>query len=340
MDNMLKGYLNSAGVGLIRGLEGIAQDKFRDRQRKQDVGTLNKFFPENVSNLILSLPERDRWSAIQMLAPEFASQVTPTSDVELARFAQPSELYPQGMGQLESVLNSAQVAPAAASAEQNQSQLSISPQTQAALQQVSLPKEELQRPSERQLFSQAFRKPSFGARLSEKQQQDITKKVESAEEIIDIANQLEKLHKTGKVASGWRGAWKSKLGRSVLPFNDETDEFDSLASRAALLEAQLIPGVTTNEKLRAAERTKPNISQTTKTQLARIRAMREKAEKTLKKYSGYTNTNQQMNSIENELGPASQNQGQIFTDGTNNYISQNNNGNWSWVIIPSVGGNE
>jgi hypothetical protein len=112
-----------------------------------------------------------------------------------------------------------------------------------------------------------------------KYNEDLDRRAKAAKNLVNIANAMEELISGGNVSSGLFGAIQGKLGASVQ--GGDTSDFDSLSEDAANEAASLLPGVITNEKLKSARRTKPNLSQTKSTQLSRIYAMKKKAEDVL-----------------------------------------------------------
>jgi hypothetical protein len=166
---------------------------------------------------------------------------------------------------------------------------------------------------------------------SAKYNENITKKVDTARELLQIADEMESLIKSGKVLHGTQGAWAKRLNNwAGVALGDETGTFDSLGSQAAILEAGLIPGTTTNEKLKAAERTKPNITQSRKTQEARIKAMRKKAQDILNKYGS---SDQNENVSFEGLPDAATEQGTRFQKDGITVESVNENGRWVWRVV-------
>lgn len=103
---------------------------------------------------------------------------------------------------------------------------------------------------------------------------ELDKKEAAAIKLLQISDRMDSELDTRKTSSGIYGQIQEKLG---LPKNESTSNFDSDAESAAILRATLIPGNTTNERLKASRREKPNISQPIGTQRARIAVMRNDA---------------------------------------------------------------
>jgi hypothetical protein len=88
-------------------LHRVAQSKAADLEMKPKRDTLNKFFPEEVSNLILQLPERDQWSAIQQLAQGYGHEGGGNQDQGLEQIKQQGQLGPQGSQAIDQQLQGA-----------------------------------------------------------------------------------------------------------------------------------------------------------------------------------------------------------------------------------------
>lgn len=115
MANSIWAHLGSqTGKGIVAGLEGIAQKKVQDAQRK----TLSQFFPDDVSNLIISLPEKDRWPAIQALAPEYSNEQGGQNQLGIEKIASQQQLGPQGPTPINQLLGQVMSAPAQSGANQ------------------------------------------------------------------------------------------------------------------------------------------------------------------------------------------------------------------------------
>jgi len=324
MNNFYSQMGSLTGQGIINTLQNISHQRVEDFQRKNQRQALSQFFPENVSELILSLPEKDRWAAIQALAPEYA-QDNPgaVNQSGLEALQQQSQLGPQGPQSVDQQLAQAMTA-------KNLNQMPLGEQIQRPITGQQAP-----RASEKGRLGKAFGKQT---NLSAKQQEAITKKVEAADQLLKIADRMEELHASGKVLEGRWGTWQRRLGPlGIWQPNDETSEFESLGSEAAVIEAGLISGQTTNEKLKAAERIKPNITQTKKAQLARINAMRKKAESVLKQYGSSSEIIPSKQSVPeqqlNQLPAASEAQGRTFRRGNKIVRSENVNGQWIWRAV-------
>jgi hypothetical protein len=277
----------AAGDSALRSLEKVAHKRSMDIEKRHKVDLLNQFLPENVSQLILSLPEKDQWGAIQALAPEYANEGPGQNQLGMEQIQQQGQLGPMGPQGAPQDINSLlqQAIKPSGNAGQNSSLMQAIQQPLQGQQETTQAQKQAQpqqQMSERQKFGKALGQKGVSAKMDK----DVQKKVDSATELLQIADEMEKLWKTKKVSAGRKGAWQKRLGPTIWEPNEETNTFDSLGSQAAILEASLIPGQTTNEKLKAAERTKPNITQNEKTQLSRINAMRKKAQDILKKYGG------------------------------------------------------
>lgn len=88
-------------------LHRVAQTKAQDLEMKPKRDTLNKFFPEEVSNLILQLPERDQWSAIQQLAQGYGQEQGGNQDQGMEQIRQQGQLGPQGSNAVDQQLQQA-----------------------------------------------------------------------------------------------------------------------------------------------------------------------------------------------------------------------------------------
>ena len=97
----------SAGDSVLRHLEKVQQNKAMQHEVKRKRDTLSHFFPEEVSDLILHLPEKDQWNAIQQLAPSYANQQGGNADQGLQELRQGSELGPQGSQAIDQQLQQA-----------------------------------------------------------------------------------------------------------------------------------------------------------------------------------------------------------------------------------------
>jgi len=64
---------SQTGDVVIDRIKKYSHQKVLDMENKQKKDMLGKFFPEDVSDLILSLPENNQWEAIQQLAPSYAN---------------------------------------------------------------------------------------------------------------------------------------------------------------------------------------------------------------------------------------------------------------------------
>jgi len=91
----------------IDKLHRVAQQRAADLEMKPRRDTLNKFFPEDVSNLILQLPERDQWSAIQQLAQGYGTEQGGNQDQELEQIREQGQLGPQGSNAVDQQLQQA-----------------------------------------------------------------------------------------------------------------------------------------------------------------------------------------------------------------------------------------
>lgn len=265
--SFLSKIATQTGDVLIDRLKKYGHQKVIDLEMKQKRDMLGQFFPENVSNLILSLPEKDQWNAIQQLAPGYANEQQ--GQQQQQGQGGPQQGGPQGPEQINQLLKGPMDAQQAAGSLMQQ-----------AGQQQGQPQQEQQQQQPRQ---------TLGGALGGQQKQtpgtlDTNKRIAAAKELLEAADEMEALWNSGNVANGVTGAWKKKLSPQFWSLNEESNTFDSLASQAAILEASLIPGVTTNQKLIAAERTKPNLTQHKKTQFSRIKAMRKKAQDILNQY--------------------------------------------------------
>lgn len=292
------------------------------REGRKQAETLKQFFPAEVSDLILSLPEKNRWDAIQRLAPEYGLSAGGNQDQEMAmandltnQQINTGPMDKNLLGQLASPLMT-----------QRALQPEIGQSRPPEIKQPGRPKPPIKAGINK--LGRALGKSAINANQSK----DIQRKIESANELLGIADEMEKLWSTGKVLNGTKGSWARKLnGIAGISYGDETGTFDSLGSQAAILEASLIPGVTTNEKLKAAERTKPNITQSRNTQQARIKAMRKKAQEIIKQYSG-SSSELKEESLEG-LPDASQYPNEKFQKDGVTVQSVNTNGQWTWEKI-------
>ncbi len=88
-------------------LHKVAQRRAEDLDQKPRRDTLNKFFPEDVSRLILQLPERDQWSAIQQLAQGYGQEQGGNEDMGLEQVRQQGQLGPQGPNTVDQQLQQA-----------------------------------------------------------------------------------------------------------------------------------------------------------------------------------------------------------------------------------------
>ena len=113
-------------------------------------------------------------------------------------------------------------------------------------------------------------------RTNAKYNEELDRRARAARNLLGIATSMEELVNKGNVSSGVLGAIQNKLGSSLQ--GEDTATFDSLSEEAANEAASLFPGQVTNEKLRSARKTKPNLSQPRETQLSRIYSMKKKAE--------------------------------------------------------------
>ena len=347
----LGGTLGSGlGEGISAGLDEVARRRTKELARKQfikDFTSTGDFTPEEAA-LLLTFPENQRFEAAQFLAarnnqyqqpqqqPTFQDLVENERGLNEQRGLQNPDL--RGLFSPQMTQRALQPSPVEAVQSQSAPNIKINPKAQKELEDATAHMERavaIQEKPAKKTVRQAFAEGGLGGqKISESAKKDITKKIEVAEELLQIADEMEKLHASGKVLSGRKGSWQKRLGSSIWEPNDETNTFDSLGSQAAILEASLIPGVTTNEKLKAAERTKPNITQTAKTQLSRIQAMRKKAQTILKKYGSLASENiQQEATLEpGQLPPAEMAQGKKFRRGNKTVKSVNVDGNWVWRL--------
>lgn len=336
------------GEGVSAGLEQVAQRRTRELARKESIKDFtNAGFTPEEAGLLLSFPEKDRFEAAQFLAarnnqyeqprPQPTFQDLVDQERGMGQEQQQgqrdlSNLFSPQMTQKVLQQPAAQLVQSPNAANKQQE---IPPQLKQVTQQLEQVVAQKQQESPGQSVRNALGRNIEKVGKSTKQQETTQKKVDSARELLQIADEMEKLHSTGKVLNGRWGTWQRKLGPlGVWEPNDETNTFDSLGSQAAILEASLIPGVTTNEKLKAAERTKPNITQTKQTQLSRIKAMRKKAQDILKQYGGSDDQSQSSPSEEQptagELPLAEQAQGKKFRRGNKTVKSVEVNGKWVW----------
>ncbi len=275
MANSIWAHLGSqAGRGIVSGLESIAQKKVMDSQRK----TLSQFFPDDVSNLILSLPEKDRWPAIQALAPEYSNEQGGENQLGMEQLAQQQQLGPQGPTPINQLLGQAMAAPQKPG--DNQAQLMQAIQRPIDQQQIT--QQQPQQESVRSKFGKAL----TGAKGSQKGQSSIDqsqkawlkgqeKSYENAIETDKLLDEMSSLWETGKVASGIKG----KI--PLLFQNDETQEFHNKSEQLAGLLLQQY-GVPTGMKIQFTRGQKPNITQNRNVQKKLIDSLKERTQRPLK----------------------------------------------------------
>jgi hypothetical protein len=103
-----------------------------------------------------------------------------------------------------------------------------------------------------------------------------SKAFDTAQQSVDILDQMEQLLDTGKVASGVKGKYLPLVAQS-----DETQLFDKMSNTLAGLLSQQY-GQPTGMKIKFSQSQKPNIEQNSGTQRELIRRLRKDAEKIIK----------------------------------------------------------